>query len=278
MALSFGKDYETKFNIESYLEYYKNRNGESVSATIAFFLKELHSFYSTCIEEENRNWNILELGCGPIIVYQISAAKIASEIVLAEYTSNNRQAVQQWLNKDPSCIDWTFAFNFVVKELEGGSDADVEKRQDELRQAVKSVIPCDVTKKEMIPDEHKGPYDVVFSSLVLAAACRTVEDCNATVARIVKNYVKPDGRIVIHFTIMEKPSSLDEQCFYKVGEERFFALGLNEGIVRTALESAGCCDIITRMIDKKTTGIPDGATCPSFKGFIFVSARKTFKL
>ena len=97
-----------------------------------FFLKELRSFYSTLIKEEDRNWNILELGCGPIIVYQISATKIASEIVLAEYASNNRQAVQQWLNKDPSCIDWTFAFNFVVKELEGGSEADVDKRQRKI--------------------------------------------------------------------------------------------------------------------------------------------------
>ena len=277
MAVSFGKDYETKFNIESFLEYYKNGNSESVSAMADFFLKELHSFYNTFIKEENRKWNILDLGCGPIIVYQISATKIASEIVLAEYTSNNRQAVQQWLNKNPSCIDWTFAFNFVVKELEGGSEADVEKRQDELRQVIKSVIPCDVTKKEMIPDEHKGPYDVVFSSLVLESACRTVEDYNATVARIVKIYVKSGGRIVMHCAITEKPSSLDEQCFYKVGEERFFDLGLNEGIVRTALESAGCCDIITRMIDKKTTGIPDDAESPSFKGFIFVSAKKTFK-
>ena len=275
MAVNFGKDYETKFNIESFLEYYKNGNGESVSAMADFFLKELHSFYSTLIKEENRNWNILELGCGPIIVYQISATKIASEIVLAEYASNNRQAVQQWLNKDPSCIDWTFAFNFVVKELEGGSEADVEKRQDELRQAVKSVIPCDVTKKEMIPDEHKGPYDVVFSSLVLESACRTVEDYNATVARIVKIYVKPGGRIVMHCTMTEKPSSLDEQCSYKVGEERFFDLGLNEGIVRTALESAGCCDITTTAIDKKTTGFPDDAVSPTFKGLMFVSAIKS---
>ena len=80
MALSFGKDYETKFNIESFLEYYKNGNGESVSAMADFFLKELHSFYNTLIKEENRNWNILELGCGPVIVYQISAAKRLSLI------------------------------------------------------------------------------------------------------------------------------------------------------------------------------------------------------
>ena len=57
--------------------------------------------------------------------------------------------------------------------------------------------------------------------------------------------------------------------------ERFFDLGLNEGIVRTALESAGCCDITTAAIDKKTTGIPDHAVSPTFKGFIFVSAKKT---
>ena len=78
----------------------------------------------------------------------------------------------------------------------------------------------------------------------------------------------------MHCAISKRTSSARWQRYYKVGEEAFYDLGVKESIVRGALESAGCCDIITRILDKETAGIPDDAATPAFKGFMFVSAKR----
>ena len=45
---------------------------------------------------------MLDYGCGPVIANVISAAGIGSDIILAEYTEKSRQAIQQWLDSEPS--------------------------------------------------------------------------------------------------------------------------------------------------------------------------------
>ena len=62
-----------------------------------------------------------DYGCEPVVANVISAAKVATEIVFAEYTEEGRSAVKQWLKEDPNAFDWSPYFEYVTKTLEDGS-------------------------------------------------------------------------------------------------------------------------------------------------------------
>ena len=100
--------------------------------------KGLHELYSGGAS----GLRILEIGCGPVIAWQISAAPFASEIVMADLVQSCRDAVQLWLDKSPKAHDWTPFFRYVVQTLEGKGEEEIAKREEQLRNAVKAVIYC----------------------------------------------------------------------------------------------------------------------------------------
>ena len=51
-----------------------------------------------------------------------------------------------WLDRDPNAPNWSPFFEYVVQELEGKSKEEAAKREEELHQVVKAVIPCDIHK------------------------------------------------------------------------------------------------------------------------------------
>ena len=59
-----------------------------------FTLGGLHDLYSSKYRERT-DLKVLEIGCGPAIAYQISAAPHASEIVMAEPRRNSSLAGQE---------------------------------------------------------------------------------------------------------------------------------------------------------------------------------------
>ena len=96
--------------------------------------------------------------------------------MLAEYTESNRQAVRQWLDKDPTAHDWRPFLKHIVVNVEGGTEKDIAARKEKLRSSIKAVVPCDVNKDPLLPMEHTGKYDVVQSILCLESACQTRDD------------------------------------------------------------------------------------------------------
>ena len=104
---------------------------------------------------------ILGYGCGPSLPYSISAAPKACEIILADYAEPNREYLKRWLAKDPSAQDWSSYFKYVMQTLEGGSEEDPMRRGEMLRNKVKAVVKCDITKEEFIEDAYskEGSYD-----------------------------------------------------------------------------------------------------------------------
>ena len=119
---------------------------------------------------------VLDYGSGPVMLCTISAAAKASEIVLADYTENNRKCLRQWLNSEPDAFDWSPHFNYVVQDLEGKGEKEAREREDQVKKIAKNVVHCDITQNPPIQRGFDVLYDVVISCLALEAAAATQDE------------------------------------------------------------------------------------------------------
>ena len=167
-----------------------------------FLLKCLVRHYNTIMSSAAQDsLKILDYGCGPSIPYSISAAPKASEIVLADYAQPNRECLQKWLARDPSAIDWSPYFKYVVQTLEGGSDEEATQREEVLRKKIKAVVPCNISKDQIIEDGYQieAAYDVVSCFLCLECGCKD----NDSYKRAIKNLtskLKDGGYLLLYHT------------------------------------------------------------------------------
>ena len=198
-------------------------------------LEGLHELFSN--SDRECGGKILEIGCGPVIAWQISAAPHASEIVLAELVESNRDAIRLWLDKDPRAHNWEPFFRHVVRILEGKGEEEVVKREEQLRRAVKAVIPCDAGIDPPVPSEYEGPYDVVTIMAAFACVCKDEDDFVALWVRLAK-LLKPGGTLIAKIYLVEGLPSLITYT-YAVGEEKFDAMPFSEKLLRESLDKAG---------------------------------------
>ena len=183
---------------------------------------------------------ILEIGCGPVLAWQISAAPHASEIVFAELVESNRDAIHLWLDKDPRAHDWTPFFRHVVQTLEGKGEEEIAKREEQLRRTVKAVIPCDATEDPPVPLGFEGPYDVVMESAMSTIVSKNEDDFLAFWARLA-TILKPGGTLISRCYLVENHPALNHT--YLVGGAKFVALNVSEEILRSCLEKVGFSNI-----------------------------------
>ena len=162
-----------------------------------------------------------------------------SEIVLAEYTSKNRQALQQWLDKDPSAFDWSPYFNYVVRDLEGKSEQDVLSREERLHSLVK-IASCDISLDQPIEMGYEGPYDVVLTMLAIESACRSESEYFIFIERL-SSLVKPGG----HLLLIAKLATVSQPMYYKVGNQDIYYYTLSFDAVTSALKHASFVNIST---------------------------------
>ena len=197
--------------------------------------KRIHDFYKSC--GSPTGLKVLEFGAGPVIAYVISASLYASEIVLSEYMETNRKVLQMWLDRDPNAPNWSPFFEYVVQELEGKSKEEAAKREEELRQVIKAVIPCDIHKDPPVEPAYCGPYDVIFTSFCLESACNSLEEFSEAVSKLAK-LLKTGGKLVI---ISMEGSG--DTFFYMVGDKKFITLSIREESLKTILQQNGFCEI-----------------------------------
>ena len=137
-ATATATDFSREFDVDTYLSVGYNPG----NIIYEFTLQELHEPFQSqpdaaCTGAEFR---VLDYGCGPVIANIISAARVASEIVLAEYTEQGRTAVRSWLDSNPNSFNWSPFHKYVVQTLEGGSADAAEEREKRLRSIVKAVV------------------------------------------------------------------------------------------------------------------------------------------
>ncbi|XP_031563645.1 nicotinamide N-methyltransferase-like [Actinia tenebrosa] len=226
------KDYESFFDPYNYMDtYFKDPMKEPYS------LRHLKKFWSKI---GGSSLKVLEYGGGPTISRLVSATPHAREIIFAEYLKANRQAVQAWIDKDPIPFDWRPAFDFIVRELEGKGPDEVVKREDELRQKIRTIVPCNLKAENILEipaslgDKYGPPYDVVATSLCLEAVVESEQEYKDTVTKLAK-LVKPGGYLMMHGVL--------EQTFYTVCSKKFYTFYLTKEMVEESMTNAGVKDI-----------------------------------
>ena len=221
-----GEEYRSHFDPKAYLHAcYPPEMPISRSKPLQY----LYEFYSdhkhSC---PSREFSVLDLGCGPVVAYVISAAQFVSEIVLAEYSDRNRQEFCDNLLKiGTGNIDheWTHVFEYVVTKVEGKSTTEIIERERKVKSVIKDVVPCDITKDPVMNPEYMKEYDVVQCILCLEAACSDREMYVSGLKRI-WSLTKPGGTFIL-YTVNRNHSSVPAS--YEVG-------GLHFHDVRVTLE------------------------------------------
>ena len=226
-----------KFNADSYAHaYYASLKSNEP------FLRVLHEFFSSI--DNGSGLKVLDFAAGPVIAFSISSSAHANEIILADYIENNRRALKSWLSKDPKAYDWRPYFEFVVKDLESKDDAAVLEREEMVRNKVKAVVKCDVNNENILEEGYEGPYDAICSVAGLDSASDTKEKYAENVKKLTA-LLKPGGHILLG--IYERPPS-SKKAVYKVGEETFHALIVEEEFITLCLENANMLDIQSKKV------------------------------
>lgn len=260
-VLNSSEEFQKEFDASGYLS---PRYREVVESRHGTILRGLHELYSGGAS----GLKILEVGCGPVVAHQISAAPFASEIVMADLVESNRDALQLWLDKNTNAHDWTPFFRYVVQILEGKGEEEIARREEHLRNVVKAVIHCNALEDPPVPQGYEGPYDVVVEIHLLSSICSTERVLTAVLVRLSK-LLKPGGRLVSSMFVVEGVSSATHPYF--VGGKTFAALNVSEEMLQTSFAQAGFTNlsIIRSSVPHRKV---EEAT---YHGMVFISAVKS---
>ena len=222
----------------TYLEMCFTQNDANKSLK-EFALKNVHNYFAQKHSTSERMpLKVLDYGCGPVIAFDISAAKGEAEIVLAEYGEKCRQALQDWLNRHPSAWDWTPYIEHVVCDLEKKDKSEVIQREENLRKVIKAVVPCDITQDPPIAQGYEGPYDVVMSILCIENGCLTKDEYKAAVRRIA-SLTKKGGNFLLYSSVRNRGEHDETPGYYHVGKEKHIQVALPLQFVMTTLKESG---------------------------------------
>ena len=110
-----------------------------------FAAKKMHKHVKMSPSDD---FKVLDYGCGPAIVNVTDQClyRVATEIVLAEYTNEGRAAIQLWLEIDPNAFNWYLYFKYVVQTLEGETTTATEQCEEQLHTILKAVVHCDIAQ------------------------------------------------------------------------------------------------------------------------------------
>ena len=230
--------YQERFDPDVYYsEYYEYLFEEDTAAERSttfrhFQLAQTYNFYSTLESEaaSDRRLHILEFGGGPSVASLISAAPYAEKMVFSEFVGRNRESVDMWRNHKSPGFDFRKLIQYVVQSVEGKGPSEAERREQELRDKLVSVVHCDIRQDPPVQDTEEAMYDVVSTHLCLRTACESVDTYREGLRKLAA-LVRPGGSIV--------GSEALGGTFYTVGDARFHGVFLTRDDISQALIDAG---------------------------------------
>ena len=225
-----------------------------------FSLHNLHQFFQS-LSTTTTDLKVLDYGCGPVVANVISAARVATEIVFAEYTEEGRSAVQQWLKQDPKAFDWSPYFEYVVQTLENGSLQEAKMREKRVRKIAKAVVQCDVAQDPPIDINYLGPYDVVICCLSIGHVSNTNEEFEREISRIAA-LVKSGKHLLIQ--LVESNDMNESIGSYPIGDKMYTEKRVCYAFVQATLD---------KYFDEVTVNKIDAAI-ESVVGIMLFTARK----
>ena len=276
------KDDYKKFDPISFLEMRYKKTTDHYRFT--FPLQMYHEFFTKSFSTQSHRdrLKILDYGCGPVIMYLISAAPYAREIVMADIVPGCLDEVKKWINKDKDAFDWTAHFDHVVQQLEGKNEKAAREREEELRRKIQAVVHCDIFEDSPIAAGYEGPYDIVMSNMCIDGACKSVTEFEVAVKKLAR-LVKPGGVFTI---ITNSFLRLGNLCTYGLGEsgDTCPSVSITRDFLMSTLENAGFtnlhitgCDQEHRFkaaMESGSLGLWAVYQPEDFLGFLFVHATR----
>ncbi|XP_040074847.1 indolethylamine N-methyltransferase [Ixodes scapularis] len=159
-----------------------------------FHQEELHRIFQSDLAQGK---TLLEVGAGPLVWYSFMSSNRFDDIVLSDLVEDNRKELEKWLNKSEDAIDWTDRAEQVAA-LEGYSDLKkgASEIMERTRSSIRKVVPCNVLKPGVLPEEHKETFDVVLSCNCLESATADHESFRSVVKNV-GSLVKPGGLFLL---------------------------------------------------------------------------------
>ncbi|XP_075765914.1 nicotinamide N-methyltransferase isoform X2 [Pelodiscus sinensis] len=233
-----GETYQKDFDPAVYLETYYSFGSSNCPRNEVLELS-LKSLFKIFISGGVKGDTLIDIGSGPTIYQLLSACENFKEIVASDYTDRNRQELEKWLKKEPGAFDWTPVVKYVC-ELEGDREKWAEK-EEKLRNKVKQVLKCDVSKSSVLGPVSLPQADCLLSTLCLEAACKDLTSYRAALKNI-SSLLKPGGHLVMMTVLKE--------TYYIVGQKRFSCLYLEKESVVEALSEAGFEDCVLKLVPR----------------------------
>ncbi|MBF2022436.1 MAG: hypothetical protein IGR93_20665 [Hydrococcus sp. C42_A2020_068] len=213
-------------------QYYVDVKTEEL-LTLEFLVQSLQNMPTTSV--------MLDFGCGPIISHILPMVPKVQEIHMAEYLPANRAEVQKWLASTDDAHNWR-AFALATLRLEGNpnpTETEAKAREQQARDRIKSLLPCDVNKPDPLGAQRRGFYPLVTTSYCAEGVTTSKEKWRAYI-RNIASLVKPGGVLLL--------SAVGGAAnFYRVGDRYFPCTRLDRQDVLASLGENGFTDIDIRI-------------------------------
>ncbi|KAI8498194.1 hypothetical protein Bbelb_241380 [Branchiostoma belcheri] len=126
----------------------------------------LQQFHRTFTQDRDFGRRLLDVGSGPTVYQLISASRVCPEIICSDIHKGALEEIKKWKNSDPNAFDWTD----VVKYVSGLECMRWEYRQEQLRNAIKDAVICDVLNEYPLHPAVFQPFDTIISAYGLEGA------------------------------------------------------------------------------------------------------------
>ena len=127
-----------------------------------------------------------------------------------------------------------------MKTLEGKGEEEAREREERMRRVTKAVVWCDYFGSEGIIEKgFEGPYDVVFKSNSLQAACTTIDSYKHCV-KLLTGLIKPAGTLILYGEDISMDTTTQP---YFVNGVEFSCLSISKECIRSILTDIGLVDV-----------------------------------
>ncbi|XP_068130590.1 indolethylamine N-methyltransferase-like [Hyperolius riggenbachi] len=195
-----------------------------IEQCVGFPLGVLHKWASKGVLKGSK---LLDLSVGSSVFQLFPVVDIYKEIYMVEFTESNIDHLKLWLDKDEKATDWTFAAKRAC-QLEGNRQ-DWKVKEDQVRQAVQQVVKWENHHTTPIDPKLVPEVDCLLVMYILSV-CKTKEEFKSCLKNAASR-LKVEGQLVLFSPI--------NMSYYKVGQQKFFALTMDEKTLQELVMSVG---------------------------------------
>ncbi|KAM9297022.1 nicotinamide N-methyltransferase-like [Gastrophryne carolinensis] len=135
-----------------------------------------------------------------------------------------------------------------------------KQKEERLREKVKQVLFCDVSKSNPLAPQELPPADCVTATVCLEGACRSRESYGLAL-RNLGNLLRQGGHLLMAGDLGAN--------YFEVGPNKIFSLNVSVAFLKEELGKNGF-----RVIEVNTTGKSEEAANSDYEGNYFVHVQK----